>query len=100
MDILHKYSRDYKVIFVGDAAMSPYEVVSAGGSVEYWNDEPGEVWFRRIRETFDKVVWLNPVPEDQWPYTQSTDIIRQLLENQMYGLTLEGLEQGMRYLSK
>lgn len=100
MDILHKYGRDYKIIFIGDAAMSPYEVVSVGGSVEYWNEEPGQYWFRQIKDTFDKVIWLNPVPEDHWSYTQSTEIIRQLAEDKMYPLTIEGIEEGMRYLSR
>lgn len=100
MDILHKYGRDYKVIFVGDASMSPYEVASVGGSVEYWNDEPGELWFRRLKEVFEKVVWLNPLPENQWDYTQSLHMIKELVENEMYPLTMAGLEGAMKYLSK
>lgn len=100
MDILHKYGRDYKVIFVGDASMSPYEVASVGGSVEYWNDEPGELWFRRLKEVFEKVVWLNPLPERQWEYTQSLHMIKELVENEMYPLTMAGLEGAMKYLSK
>ena len=100
LDILHKYSHDYKVIFVGDASMSPYEIVQPGGSVEHWNDEAGELWMRRLREVYDKVIWLNPVPEDEWQYTQSVSITHQLLEGPMYPLTLKGLEEGMAYLSK
>ncbi len=100
LDIMHKYSHDYKVVFVGDASMSPYEIVQPGGSVEHWNEEAGEVWMRRLNRTYDKVVWLNPVPEDEWEYTQSISITRQLLEGHMYPLSLKGLEEGMSYLSK
>ena len=100
LDILHKYSHDYKVVFVGDASMSPYEIVQPGGSVEHWNDESGEAWMRRLKEVYDKVVWLNPVPEDEWQYTQSVSITHQLLEGKMYPLTLKGLEESMAYLSK
>ena len=100
LDIMHKYSHDYKVIFVGDASMSPYEIVQPGGSVEHWNEEPGELWMRRLRETYEKVIWINPVPEDEWEYTQSVAITNQLMESKMYPLTLKGLEEGMSYLSK
>ena len=100
LDILHKYSHDYKVVFVGDASMSPYEIVQPGGSVEHWNDESGEIWMRRLREVYDKVMWINPVPEDEWQYTQSVSIAHQLMEGHMYPLTLKGLEEGMSYLSK
>ena len=100
LDILHKYSHDYKVIFVGDASMSPYEIVQPGGSVEHWNEEAGELWMRRLQEVYDKVIWINPVPEDEWQYTQSVSITHQLLEGHMYPLTLKGLEEGMSYLSK
>jgi uncharacterized protein with von Willebrand factor type A (vWA) domain len=100
LDILHKYSHDYKVIFIGDASMSPYEIMQPGGSVEHWNEESGETWMRRVRDVYDKVIWLNPVPEDDWQYTQSVAITHQLLEGHMYPLTLQGLEEGMGYLSK
>jgi uncharacterized protein with von Willebrand factor type A (vWA) domain len=100
LDVMHKYSHDYKVIFVGDAAMSPYEIVAAGGSVEHWNEESGEVWMRRMRETYEKVIWINPTPQSEWEYTQSTSIAYKLLEGHMYPLTLKGLEEGMTYLSK
>jgi uncharacterized protein with von Willebrand factor type A (vWA) domain len=100
LDVLHKYSHDYKVIFVGDASMSPYEIVQPGGSVEHWNEESGETWIKRLREVYDKVIWLNPVPEDDWQYTQSVAITHQLLEGHMYPLTLGGLEEGMAYLSR
>jgi uncharacterized protein with von Willebrand factor type A (vWA) domain len=100
LDILHKYSHDYKVVFVGDASMSPYEIVQPGGSVEHWNDESGEAWMRRLQEVYDKVIWINPVPEEEWQYTQSVSIAHQLMEGHMYPLTLKGLEEGMAYLSK
>lgn len=100
LDIMHKYSRDYKVIFVGDAAMSPYEIVQPGGSVEHWNEESGEIWMKRMVKTFDKVAWLNPLPEQEWSWTQSVDITRKLLDGHMFPLTLSGLEQGMKFLAK
>jgi len=100
LDILHKYSHDYKVVFVGDASMSPYEILQPGGSVEHWNEEAGELWMRRVQEVYDKVIWINPVPEDEWQYTQSVTIANQLLEGHMYPLTLKGLEDGMAYLSR
>ncbi len=100
LDILHKYSHDYKVIFVGDAAMSPYEIMQPGGSVEHWNEEAGELWMRRIQEVYDKIIWINPTPEDEWQYTQSVAITHQLVEGHMYPLTLKGLEEAMSYLSK
>ncbi|MBB5187388.1 hypothetical protein HNQ57_001657 [Zhongshania antarctica] len=100
LDILHKYSSDYKVIFVGDASMSPYEIVQPGGSVEHWNEEAGEAWMRRLRETYDKVAWLNPVPPSDWSWTQSIKMVEQQLEGHMYPMTLGGLEQAMAYLAK
>ena len=100
LDILHKYSHDYKVVFVGDASMSPYEIVQPGGSVEHWNEEAGELWMRRMQDVYDKVIWLNPTPEEDWQYTQSVAITNQLLEGRMYPLTLQGLEEGMGYLSR
>lgn len=99
-DIIHTYSADYKVIFVGDATMSPYEISSVGGSVEHWNEEAGEVWMRRITQHFSKVIWLNPEPESSWEHTTSVVWTKKLLENRMFPLTLKGLEDGMRYLSK
>ena len=99
-DVLHKYSKDYKVIFIGDASMSPYEIVSSGGSVEHWNEEPGRYWFEKLTGTFDKVVWINPVPKDQWHWTQSIEICQQLVDDKMYPMTIEGLESAMAYLSK
>ncbi len=100
MDVLHKYSSDYRVIFVGDASMSPYEILQPGGSVEHWNDEAGEVWMRRILDTYEKVVWLNPVPKDEWGWTHSIDITYQQMESHMYPMTLAGLEEAMGFLAK
>ena len=99
-DVLHKYSSDYKVIFVGDASMSPYEILQPGGSIEHWNEESGEVWMRRLTETFEKVIWINPVAPENWNFTSSIDVTSQLVEGHMYPLTVKGLEEGMGYLSK
>jgi len=99
-DILHKYGHDYKVIFVGDAAMSPYEVSYPGGSVEHMNEEPGSTWMRRVVQTYPATVWLNPVPERQWGYTPSTQMLRELVGGAMFPLTLGGLDQAMRTLTR
>jgi len=99
-DVLHTYSSDYKVIFVGDATMGPYEVTYPGGSVEHWNEEPGALWMQRVRNTFEKVVWLNPVSEKHWNYTPSIGLMRELLDERMFSLTLEGLDQAMRALNQ
>ncbi|MBL4598221.1 MAG: VWA domain-containing protein [Rhizobiaceae bacterium] len=98
-DILHKYGSDYKVIFVGDAAMSPYELVHPGGSVEHWNEESGEVWLRRALDQWSSTIWLNPIAENGWRYTQSTQMIQTLFSNRMFPMTLGGLEAGMKELS-
>jgi uncharacterized protein with von Willebrand factor type A (vWA) domain len=100
LDVLHKYSSDYKVIFIGDASMSPYEILQPGGSVEHWNEDSGEMWMRRLKETYDKVIWINPVPPEEWHYTSSIDVTNKLVEGHMYPLTVKGLEEGMTYLSK
>ncbi len=100
LDVMHRYAHDYKVVFVGDASMSPYEILQPGGSVEHWNEEPGELWMRRLRETYDKVVWLNPLPRAEWEWTQSVGIINQVMEGQMYPMTLQGMEESMAYLSR
>ena len=99
-DIMHKYGHDYKLIFVGDATMSPYEILQPGGSIEYSNDEAGAVWLRRMLDTYPKAIWLNPEPEQLWPYRQSISVIREIMESRMYPITIEGLERAMRYLSK
>jgi len=98
LQVLHTYSRDYKVIFVGDATMGPYEITYPGGSVEHWNEEAGSVWMKRLTDHFDKVVWLNPQGEPQWPYYASIKIMQQLVEHKMYPLTLAGLGQGIKAL--
>lgn len=99
-DILHKYGHDYKVVFVGDAAMSPYEITYPGGSVEHMNDEPGAVWLERVTRTYPAAVWINPENRDYWDYNQSNRMIRQLMGDRMYPLTLEGLDAAMRELSR
>ncbi|WP_431685933.1 vWA domain-containing protein [Hahella sp. NBU794] len=99
-DILHKYASDYRVIFVGDASMAPYEITHPGGSIEHWNEEAGAVWMQRVSDKFDKVIWLNPYPRDYWGMGGSLEITRQLVNQHMYPLTIDGLEQGMKYLSK
>ncbi|WP_432470737.1 vWA domain-containing protein [Amphritea sp. HPY] len=99
-DVLHTYGRDYRVIFVGDAAMAPYEVSERYGSVEHRNEESGATWLQRITETWDKAIWLNPSHERYWDYTASTQMIRNLMDNKMYPLTLEGMDAGIRHLSK
>jgi uncharacterized protein len=99
-DVLHKYGHDYKVIFVGDAAMSPYEVSHPGGSVEHFNEEAGATWLQRVTHIYPATVWLNPVPERQWEYSSSTQLIRDLMGGSMYPLTLEGLDDAMRELTR
>ena len=99
-DVLHKFPHDYKVVMVGDASMSPYEITHPGGSVEHFNEESGAVWMNRITNTYPATVWLNPVPEKQWGYSQSTKIIKELMNDRMYPLTLEGLDDAMRELSR
>ena len=100
LDVLHKYGPDYKVIFVGDASMSPYEIVSAGGSVEHWNEEPGQVWLARVTAQWRNAIWLNPVREQYWSHTHSIRLVRELFSGRMYPLTLSGLEQATRELSR
>ena len=100
MDILRKYNKDYKLIFVGDATMSPYEILQPGGSVEYNNEEAGSLWLQRLTEAFPKFAWVNPEPQGVWEYRQSIGIIRQMMNDRMFPLTLQGLEGAMRLLSK
>ncbi len=99
-DILHKYPHDYKVIFVGDAAMSPYEIMVPGGSVEHMNPEPGAVWLERVTQTYPHAVWLNPEQRKYWDYTDSNAMIRKLFAGRMFPLTLEGLDAAMRELTR
>ncbi len=99
-DILRKYNKDYKLIFIGDATMSPYEIVQPGGSVEYNNEEAGAEWIQRLTHAFPKYAWINPEPQGVWQYRQSISIIQQLVSNRMYPMTLKGLDDAMRMLSK
>ena len=99
-EIFNKYHRDYKVVWVGDATMAPYEITHAGGSVEHWNEEPGVVWMERFLDNYDRMVWINPTPQETWEYSTSVGMTRDLLDGQMYPLTIRGLEEGMAYLSK
>ncbi|MAW44516.1 MAG: VWA domain-containing protein [Pseudomonadales bacterium] len=100
LEILNKYSQDYKVVFVGDATMAPYEITHAGGSVEHWNEEPGAAWMERFSEIYDKVIWLNPTPQETWEYSSSVMMTQELVGGNMYPLTIKGLEEGMSQLSK
>ncbi len=99
-DVLRKYPPDTKLIFVGDATMSPYEILQPGGSVEYNNEEAGSTWLARFTQAFPKFIWLNPEAEGLWQYRQSIGVMRQLMNNRMFPLSIDGLERGMRLLSK
>lgn len=99
-DILHKYSKDYKVIFVGDATMAPYEVTHVGGSIEHYNDEAGAVWIKRLTDVFDNVVWINPTPKEYWEHSYSIEVVRELVEDRMFPLSVKGLEEAMTLLTK
>ena len=99
-DVLHKYGHDYKLVFVGDASMSPYEISHPGGSVEHYNEEAGAVWMQRMANTYPSAVWLNPLGEQYWGYSQSIGLIRALMNDRMYPLTLAGLDEAMRELSR
>ncbi len=100
IDVLHKFPHEYKVIFVGDATMSPYEITYPGGSVEHWNEEAGAIWLDRVSGIFKHMVWLNPTAERHWDYTPSVSVIKQLVNDRMYPLTLDGLEKAMKELSR
>lgn len=97
--LLNSYGPDYKLIIVGDAAMSPYEILRSGGSVEHWNDEAGVVWLQRLLSTWRRAVWINPTTQAQWSYTQSIGMVREIMEQRMYPLTLKGLDEAMTELS-
>ena len=99
-DVLHKFPHDYKVIFVGDATMSPYEITYPGGSVEHWNEEAGALWLDRVAQIYGHVVWLNPVQEKHWEYTPSIGLINQIVSNRMFPLTLSGLDNAMKELNR
>ena len=97
-DVLHTYDHTWKVIVIGDAAMSPYELIQPGGGISHWNNQSGQDWLQKFLTNFPKTVWINPVPEKHWNYTQTTKLIREMFENRMYGLTLEGLDAAMHRL--
>ncbi|WPZ15818.1 VWA domain-containing protein [Nitratireductor rhodophyticola] len=99
-DVLHKFGPDYKVIFVGDASMSPYEIAYPGGSVEHWNEEAGHVWLNRVLQQWPNAAWLNPVPEKHWRYTHSIQMLQEIFSGRMYPMTLAGLEAATRELSR
>ena len=98
-DLLHKYNKDYKCIFVGDAAMSPYEIEMVGGANEHYNNETGRIWLQRARNQWPNNIWINPAQEDYWKYTQSTVILQDIFESRMVPLTLNGLDEGMKLLN-
>jgi uncharacterized protein with von Willebrand factor type A (vWA) domain len=99
-EVLNKYGPDYKVVFVGDATMAPYEITHAGGSVEHWNEEPGALWMERFTEFYDRLVWINPTPQETWEYSSSVSMIQKMVDGQMFPLTIRGLEDSMTALSK
>ena len=99
-EILRIYKKDTKVIIIGDALMSPYEVVYPGGSIEHWNEKPGSYWIKKVINCFDKVIWLNPEKNDNWNYSQSTKILKELTNNLMFELNISGIEKGMKELAK
>lgn len=99
-DVMHTFPSDYKVIFVGDASMSPYEITIPGGSVEYMNDQPGSIWMRRLLDVYSSAIWLNPVPEEHWNWTPSISIINELMEGRMFPLTIKGLDGAMQELMR
>jgi uncharacterized protein with von Willebrand factor type A (vWA) domain len=97
-EVLNKYDQSWKLIFVGDAAMSPYELLQPGGGVSHWNSESGQAWLARMLRAYPKSVWINPVQEKHWNYSQTTRVIREMTENRMFSLTLEGLDAAMHRL--
>ncbi|MEM5582016.1 VWA domain-containing protein [Roseibium sp. AS2] len=100
MDVLHKYPADYKIIFVGDASMSPYEIAYAGGSVEHWNEESGAAWMERLTGLYRSAVWLNPVRREHWHYTHSIQMLNELMDGRMFPMTVEGLSEAMKELAR
>jgi uncharacterized protein len=97
-DLVHTYGKDYKVIFVGDAAMSPYEVLAPYGGIDFSTEQPGEFWFNKLNNHFEKMIWLNPTPQEQWKWVQTIGIVSELIENRMFPLTLDGLQEAIRAL--
>lgn len=100
LDVMHTYPHDYKVIFVGDASMSPYEITYPGGSVEHWNEESGETWMHRFLSVYPKAIWLNPIPETHWEYSHSIQIMKTLMEDRMFPLTIGGIDRAMQELRR
>jgi uncharacterized protein with von Willebrand factor type A (vWA) domain len=99
-DVLHKFPHDYKIVFVGDATMSPYEITYPGGSVEHWNEEPGALWLQRVAQVYERLVWLNPTPRAHWDHTPSIQVVREVIGDRMFPLTIHGLDAAMRELSR
>lgn len=99
-EIINKYSKDYKVIFVGDATMAPYEVTHIGGSIEHYNEEAGATWMSRLTDHFDNIVWINPTPQEYWEHSYSIEVVKELLEDRMFSLSVSGLENAMKLLVK
>ncbi len=99
-DVINKYSKDYKVIFVGDATMAPYEVTHIGGSIEHYNEEAGATWMSRLTDHFDNMVWINPTPQEYWEHSYSIEVVKELLEDRMFSLSVSGLENAMKLLVK
>jgi uncharacterized protein with von Willebrand factor type A (vWA) domain len=99
-DVLHKFPHDYKIVFVGDATMSPYEITYPGGSVEHWNEEPGAQWLQRVAQVYERLVWLNPTPRAHWDHTPSIQVVREIIGDRMFPLTIQGLDGAMRELSR
>ena len=99
-EIINKYSKDYKIIFVGDATMAPYEITHNGGSIEHYNEEAGAVWIKRVTDAYDHMIWINPTPKDYWEHSYSIEIVKELLEDRMFPLTVKGLEEAMTLLTK
>ena len=99
-ELIHTYTKDYKVIFVGDATMAPYEITHVGGSIEHYNEEAGAVWMQRVTDAFENLVWINPTPKDYWEHSYSIEIVRELIEDRMFPLSVKGLEEAMALLTK
>ncbi len=98
LELIRTYGHDHKLIFVGDATMSPYEILYPGGSIEHWNEEPGALWMQRLLQHYPGAVWLNPEPPARWPHTASIKLTRELLGDRMYPLTVSGIETAMAEL--
>ncbi len=99
-DLINKYTKDYKIIFVGDATMAPYEITHVGGSIEHYNEEAGATWLRRLTDTYAHMVWINPTPKDYWEHSYSIEIVRELTKDRMFPLSIKGLEEAMALLAK